>query len=200
MRISWKSVHLFFHNITNKHGSRKYKNRSRIQGVKCNILKMFQIVHGLISVVCWKYHENPFNGFPVVLLTGADSPGKVKDIPVLKVLNGTSWKCSSLLLVPSPIYPENFRKILPAVFPRNVVNRQIDKQTNERAIGDCILAKICYYNAHCNGDSENWSIVDYIDVWLVWKSIGLHVLADDANALYPLFTHSTCLVTWWPSY
>ena len=71
---------------------------------------------------------------------------------------------------------------------------------NERAIGDCILAKICYYNAHCNGDSENWSIVDYIDVWLVWKPIGLHVLADDANALYPLFTHSTCLVTWWPSY
>ena len=75
-----------------------------------------------------------------------------------------------------------------------------DKQTDERAIGDCILAKICYYNAHCNGDSENWSIVDYIDVWLVWKSIGLHVLADDANALYLFFTHSTCLVTWWPSY
>ena len=75
-----------------------------------------------------------------------------------------------------------------------------DKQTDEKAIGDCILAKICYYNAHCNGDSENWSIVDYIDVWLVWKSIGLHVLADDANALYPLCTHSTCLVTWWPSY
>ena len=77
---------------------------------------------------------------------------------------------------------------------------QTHRQTDERAIGDCILAKICYYNAHCNGDSENWSIVDYIDVWLVWKSIGLHVLADDANALYPLFTHSTCLVTWWPSY
>ena len=30
-----------------------------------------------------------------------------------------------------------------------------DKQTDEKAIGDCILAKICYYNAHCNGDSEN---------------------------------------------
>ena len=25
----------------------------------------------------------------------------------------------------------------------------------------------------------------YIDLWLLWKSIGLHVLADDANALYP---------------
>ena len=31
----------------------------------------------------------------------------------------------------------------------------MNKQQNERAIGDCILAKICYYNAHCNGDSEN---------------------------------------------
>ena len=49
--------------------------------------------------------------------------------------------------------------------------------SNERAIGDCLLAKICQYNAHCNGDSDKWNIVDYIHVWLVWKSIGLHVLA-----------------------
>ena len=49
--------------------------------------------------------------------------------------------------------------------------------SNERAIGDCVLAKICQYNAHCNGDSDKWNIVDYIHVWLVWKSIGLHVLA-----------------------
>ena len=38
-------------------------------------------------------------------------------------------------------------------------------------------AKICLYNVHWNGDNDNWNIVDYIDVWLVWKSIGLHVLA-----------------------
>ena len=56
---------------------------------------------------------------------------------------------------------------------------------DERAIGDCVLAKICYYNAHCNGNSDKWNISDYIDVLLLWKSIGLHVLADDANALYP---------------
>ena len=37
----------------------------------------------------------------------------------------------------------------------------------------------------CNGDSDKWNILDYIDVLLLWKSIGLHVLADDANALYP---------------
>ena len=55
----------------------------------------------------------------------------------------------------------------------------------ERAIGDCVLAKICYHNAHCNGDSNKWNILDYIDIWLLWKSIGLHALADDANALYP---------------
>ena len=52
-----------------------------------------------------------------------------------------------------------------------------NKQTDERAIGDCVLAKISEYNTHCNGDCDNWNIVDYIDVWLVWKSIGLHVLA-----------------------
>ena len=75
-------------------------------------------------------------------------------------------------------------------------DRQTDKRTylpkckfwqvtNERAIGDCVLAKICSYDAHCNDDSDSWNIVYYIDLWLLWKSIGLHVLADDANALYP---------------
>ena len=29
------------------------------------------------------------------------------------------------------------------------------------------------------------NILDYIDVWLLWKSIGLHALTDDANAFYP---------------
>ena len=64
-------------------------------------------------------------------------------------------------------------------------NRQTDRQTDERAIGDCVLAKICLYDTHCNDDSDNWNIVYCIDIWLLWKSIGLHVLADDANALYP---------------
>ena len=62
---------------------------------------------------------------------------------------------------------------------------QTDRQTYERAIGDCVLAKICQYNANCNGDSDKWNILDYIDVWLLWKSKGLHALADDANTLYP---------------
>ena len=66
-----------------------------------------------------------------------------------------------------------------------LTDRQTDRQTDERAIGDCVLAKICWYNAHCNGNSDKWNILDYIDVLLLWKSIGLHVLADDANALYP---------------
>ena len=63
--------------------------------------------------------------------------------------------------------------------------RKTIQHVNERAIGDCVLAKICYYNAHCNGNSDKWNILDYIDVLLLWKAIGLHVLADDANALYP---------------
>ena len=71
-------------------------------------------------------------------------------------------------------------------FP-SLLHNSRNKHQNERAIGDCVLAKICWYvyNAHCIGDSDNWNIVDYIDVWLAWKSIGFHVLAYDANALYP---------------
>ena len=36
------------------------KYRFRIQGVKHNILKMFQICSRLISDLSWKFHENPF--------------------------------------------------------------------------------------------------------------------------------------------
>ena len=65
--ILWKSVHLFFHNY---YGSRKYKNPSWIQGVNHIILKMFQIVHCVMSHIGWKFHENTFIRFPVMLLTG----------------------------------------------------------------------------------------------------------------------------------
>ena len=68
IKKSWKSVHPFFHNITNKHGSRKKKNRPRIQGLDHNIPKMFQIVL-FMCVLCWKFHEITFSRFSVMLLT-----------------------------------------------------------------------------------------------------------------------------------
>ena len=68
----------FFQNITNKHGSRKNKNRTRIQGIICNILKTFQGVPCLRSALCWKFHENPFDRFPAILLTDTDIPQKVE--------------------------------------------------------------------------------------------------------------------------
>ena len=70
--------------------------------------------------------------------------------------------------------------------------------SNERSIRDCALAKICEYSAHCNGDSDNLNIVDDFNVWLVWKSIGLHVLAFcqvswiGVHLLYPSDLTSRC--------
>ena len=66
---SWKSVHPFFHNIINKHGSRKQKNRPRIQGVNRDIPKIFQIALCVMFVFFWKFHENPLSRFSVMLLT-----------------------------------------------------------------------------------------------------------------------------------
>ena len=113
VKIPWKSVYPFFYNITNRHGSRKYINRPRIQGVNRNIPKMFHSAHCVKSVIFWKFHENPFNRFSVMLLRGMDSSEKS---PVFKGLNGTSWKCSQLFHVSSPTYPENVMKIRSAVF------------------------------------------------------------------------------------
>ena len=48
------------------------------------------------------------------------------------------------------------------------ISVQTNKHTNEKAIGDCVLAKICWYNAHCNGKSDSWDIGDNIDVWQLW--------------------------------
>ena len=68
-KMSWKSVHPFFHHIT---------NRSRIQGVNSNIPKMIQIAFWLMSNPCWKFHENPFINFSVMLLKDTDSPENVE--------------------------------------------------------------------------------------------------------------------------
>ena len=60
MKISWKTVHPFFHDIANKHGSRKKKNQPRIQGVNRNIPKLFQIIPCLMSVL-WPFSHNVVN-------------------------------------------------------------------------------------------------------------------------------------------
>ena len=131
LKNSWKSVHPFFHNIANKHGSRKYINRSRIQGVNRSMPKIFQVASCVMSVFSWKFHENPFNRFSAMLLRGMDCSENGGKNPVFKGLYRTSWKCSQLFLVSRPTNPENFMKILSAVF-RNVANRQTDRQTKQR--------------------------------------------------------------------
>ena len=132
IKISWKSVHPFFHNITNEHGSRKYKNRRRIQGVNRNIPKMFQIAPCVKSVHLWKFHENPVNRFSAMLLIGMDYSEKVGK-KVLNGLNGISWKCSQLFLVSSPTYPENFMIIRSAVFSVMLLtNRQTNPGNGQR--------------------------------------------------------------------
>ena len=116
-KISWKSVHLFFHNITKKHGSRKYINWPRIQGVNRNIPTIIPVALCVMTILFWKFHENPFNRFSAMLLRGMDSFQKVKKNYLFKGLNATSWKCSQLFLGSSPTYSENFMKIRSAVFP-----------------------------------------------------------------------------------
>ena len=95
-------------------------------------------------------------------------------------VNVSYWNCS-----PIPYVDQVWWWYVKAFMSYAWQNWQTNRQTDERAIGDCVLAKTCLYDGHCNGDSDNWNIVYYIDLWLLWKSIGLHVLADDANALYP---------------
>ena len=101
-------------------------------------------------------------------------------------VNVTYWNCSPIPYV-DQVWWWYVKAFMSYAWQNWQTNRQTDRQTDERAIGDCVLAKICYYvhDAHCIGDSDNWNIVDYIDVLLVCKSIGLHALAWDANALYP---------------
>ena len=81
MKMSWKSVHPFLHNITNRHGSRKYINGPMIQGVNHNIPKMFQFAPCVMSVVVWEFHENPVNRFSAMLLKAWIRPKKVEKIP-----------------------------------------------------------------------------------------------------------------------
>ena len=93
MKISWKSVHPFFHKFTNKYKSRKYKkNRSWMQEVNRNILKMFQIVPCLMCKLCWKFHENPLSVSPNIVISHG-CPWKHRERnPVLKGFNVTPPK------------------------------------------------------------------------------------------------------------
>ena len=71
-------------------GQENRKKRSCIQEFNRNIPKMFQVVLWLMCNHCWKFHENPFIHFPVMLLTDTDFPEHVKMFPVFTGLNGTS--------------------------------------------------------------------------------------------------------------
>ena len=78
MKISGISVDLFLHNALEGTYLKHRKTQSWIPGVKCNISKMYKIVHCLISDLSWKCHENPSTPVSVLLLAGTDSVWKVE--------------------------------------------------------------------------------------------------------------------------
>ena len=43
--------------------------RSSIEGVKHYTPNFFQIVPWILLDLAWKFHKNPFMGFPIMLLT-----------------------------------------------------------------------------------------------------------------------------------
>ena len=117
LKISLKSVYLFFHNVAGKHGSSKHKNQPWVKMVKSIIIKIFQIALCLMSKVSWKFHDNPFYHYSIMLVTDTDSPKIEETHSVFNGLNGTSSKCSRLFLEPSPTIPENFIKICSRICP-----------------------------------------------------------------------------------
>ena len=84
LRISWKSVRPFFCNAAKRHGLlRKSGKKSCVQGVIWNILKMLPIFPCIKSHLPWKFDENPFRRFSVMLLT---------DRQTNRHSNGQRWK------------------------------------------------------------------------------------------------------------
>ena len=135
IKISWKSVHPFFHIIVNKHGSGKYTNRPRIQGVNRNIQKMFQIVSCVMSVLFWQFHENPFNRFSAMLLRGMDSSQNVEKNSCVQ---GVKWNIPKMFPIVSCIksdlpwrFHENPFSCFSVMF---LTDRQTDRQTKQRTM------------------------------------------------------------------
>ena len=95
---------------------------------KINILNipvfLLSQVHPLVKL-SWRY----VRPFPRNVANRHGLPQTSKQISVFKGLNGTSWKCSRLFLVPSPTFPENRMKIHSAVFPWCC--HHTDVQTNQ---------------------------------------------------------------------
>ena len=56
--------------------SEKVGGKSCVQGVKRNIQKMLPIVPCIKSHLPWKFHENPFSRFSVMLLTDRQTDGQ----------------------------------------------------------------------------------------------------------------------------
>ena len=64
--MTWKSINPRYFEETNMDPENK---KDCIQGVKHNILKMFQFVCCVIADLSWKNQENPFIYFPVMSVT-----------------------------------------------------------------------------------------------------------------------------------
>ena len=72
--------------------SEKVGEKSCVQGVKWNFLKMFPIVPCIKSHLPWKFHENPFSHFAIMLLTDRRTD-RLTDRPTdRQTSNGQRWK------------------------------------------------------------------------------------------------------------
>ena len=137
IKILWNSVHPFFHNITNKHGSRKQINRPRIQGVNLNIPKMFQVAPCVMSVLFWKFHENLFNRFSAMLLRGMDWSEKVEKKSCVQGVKRNILKILPIVPcieshLPWKFHENPFSRFSVMLLTDRQTDRQIDRQTDRQ--------------------------------------------------------------------
>ena len=115
-KISWISICYSITLVTNRTQKIEKKTEPCIQGVIRLITKMFQITSHVITAISWKFHENLFIHFAVMLLTGTQAPSW-KTMITTCIVPDTSWtfrenpftSFSMILLseksIPGPIFP-----------------------------------------------------------------------------------------------
>ena len=94
---------------------------------------MFHIAPCVKSFLFWKFHENPFNRFSVMLLRGMDSSGKVGKTSCVQ---GVKWNILKMFPIVPCIQSHLPRKFHENPFSRFSVmlltGRQTDRQTHRQ--------------------------------------------------------------------
>ena len=135
-----------------------------IQVANRNIPRMFQITPCVISVLFWEFHENPVNRFSAMLLGGMDSSGKVEKISCVQGVEWNILKMFPIVLCIKSHLPWKFHENPFSRFSIMLLtDRQTDRQTDERAIGDCALAKI--WRFVCETETNFWYPVQFHTFW-----------------------------------